>query len=117
MINEVMPILSASRKHILNCAGHHHLYARGQMTEWPVYHMITGGGVGTSAQDYEQLWGNTPDNCNRDEVQKTIDQWTYQLIEFDPVTETMTVETYSIGNSRLALIPRLGWGVWIPKRE
>ena len=102
-INEVMRILSASRKHILNCAGHHHLYARGQMTEWPVYHIITGGGVGTSAQDYEQLWGNTPDNCNRDEVQKTIDQWTYQLIEFDPVTETMTVETYSIGNSRLAL--------------
>ena len=103
MINEVMPILSASRKHILNCAGHHHLYARGQMTEWPVYHIITGGGVGTSAQDYEQLWGNTPDNRNRDEVQKTIDQWTYQLIEFDPDTETMTVETYSIGNSRLAL--------------
>jgi len=103
MINEVMPILSASRKHVINCAGHHHLYARGQMTEWPVYHIISGGGVGTSAQDYEQLWGNTPDNRNRDEVQKTIDQWTYQLMEFDPSTETMTVETYSIGNSRLAL--------------
>ena len=103
MTNEVMPILSASRKHILNCAGHHHLYARGQMTQWPVYHMISGGGVGTSAQDYEQLWGKTPDNRNRDEVQKTIDQWTYQIMEFDPVTDEMTVETYSIGNSRLAL--------------
>ena len=103
MTNEIMPILSASKKHVLNCAGHHHLYARGQMTQWPVYHMITGGGVGTSAQDYEQLWGNTPDNRNRDEVQKTIDQWTYQLLEFDPVKEEITVETYSIGNSRLAL--------------
>ena len=103
MTNEVMPILSASRKHVLNCAGHHHLYARGQMTQWPVYHMISGGGVGTSAQDYEQLWGKTPDNRNRDEVQKTIDQWTYQLIEFDPVSDEMTVETYSLGNSRLAL--------------
>ncbi len=103
MTDEVMPILSASRKHVLNCAGHHHLYARGQMTQWPVYHIISGGGVGTSAQDYEQLWGNTPDNRNRDEVQKTIDQWTYQLMEFDPVSEEMTVETYSIGNSRLAL--------------
>lgn len=103
MTNEVMPILSASRKHVLNCAGHHHLYARGQMTQWPVYHMITGGGVGTSAQDYEQLWGKTPDNRNRDEVQKTIDQWTYQIMEFDPVSDEMTVETYSIGNSRLAL--------------
>ncbi|MCR5779459.1 MAG: glycosyl hydrolase 115 family protein [Bacteroidaceae bacterium] len=103
MTDEVMPILCSSRKHVLNCAGHHHLYARGQMTEWPVYHIITGGGVGTSAQDYEQLWGYTPDNRNRDEVQKTIDQWTYQLLEFDPSTETMTVETYSIGNRRVAL--------------
>lgn len=103
MTDEVMPILSASKKHVINCAGHHHLYARGQLTKWPVYHIITGGGVGTSAQDYEQLWGNTPDNRNRDEVQKTIDQWTYQIMEFDPVSATMTVETYSIGNRRLAL--------------
>ena len=103
MTDEVMPILSASKKHVINCAGHHHLYARGQLTPWPVYHIITGGGVGTSAQDYEQLWGNTPDNRNRDEVQKTIDQWTYQIMEFDPVSATMTVETYSIGNRRLAL--------------
>jgi len=103
MTDQVMPILCASRKHVLNCAGHHHLYARGQMTQWPVYHIISGGGVGTSAQDYEQLWGNTPDNRNRDEVQKTIDQWTYQLMEFDPVSQEMTVETYSIGNPRLAL--------------
>ena len=36
-------------------------------------------------------------------MQKTIDQWTYQIMEFDPVTDEMTVETYSIGNSRLAL--------------
>ena len=103
MTDEVMPILAASKKHVINCAGHHHLYARGQLTPWPVYHIITGGGVGTSAQDYEQLWGNTPDNRNRDEVQKTIDQWTYQIMEFDPVSATMTVETYSIGNRRLAL--------------
>ena len=102
-LNEVMPILSASKKHVINCSGHHHLYARGQMTEWPVYHMISGGGVGTSASGYEQLWGTTPDNFDREEVQKTIDQWTYQIFEFDPVEETMTVETYSIGNARVAL--------------
>lgn len=103
MTDEVMPILSSSKKHVINCAGHHHLYARGQLSQWPVYHIITGGGVGTSAQDYEQLWGNTPDNRNRDEVQKTIDQWTYQIMEFDPSSATMTIETYSIGNRRLAL--------------
>lgn len=103
MRNEIMPILSATPKHVLNCAGHHHLYARGQMTDTPVYHMISGGGVGTSAEGYEQLWGTTPDNLNREEVQKTLDQWTYQIFEFDPENKEMTVETYSIGNSRLAL--------------
>ncbi len=103
MLNEIMPILSSTPKHVLNCAGHHHLYARGQMTDSPVYHIITGGGVGTSAEGYEQLWGRTPDNFNHDEVQKTIDHWTYQILEFDPETRTMTVDCYSIGNSRLAL--------------
>ncbi len=103
MLDEIMPILSSTPKHVLNCAGHHHLYARGQMTDSPVYHIITGGGVGTSAEGYEQLWGKTPDNFNHDEVQKTIDHWTYQILEFDPETRTMTVDCYSIGNSRLAL--------------
>jgi len=103
MKNEIMPILSSTPKHVLNCAGHHHLYARGQMTDTPVYHMISGGGVGTSAEGYEQLWGTTPDNRNHVEVQKTIDHWTYQIMEFDSESKEMTVETYSIGNSRLAL--------------
>ncbi|MCM1110820.1 MAG: fibronectin type III domain-containing protein [Clostridium sp.] len=101
---QIMPILCSTPKHVLNCAGHHHLYARGQMTNSPVYHMITGGGVGTSAKDYEQLWSpQTPDPMNLAEVQKTIDQWTYQILEFDPEAKTMTVETYSVGNVRLAL--------------
>lgn len=102
-LNEIMPILSATGKHVINCAGHHHLYARGQLTDWPVYHTISGGGVGTSASGYEQLWGNTPNNVNRPEVQKTIDQWTYQIFEFDSAQKEMTVETYSIGNSRLGI--------------
>lgn len=103
MLNEIMPILSSTPKHVLNCAGHHHLYARGQMTDTPVYHIISGGGVGTTVEGYEQLWGHTPDNRNHAEVQKTIDHWTYQILEFDPATKEMTVDTYSIGNSRLAL--------------
>ncbi len=103
MLYEIMPILSSTPKHVLTCAGHHHLYARGQMTDTPVYHIITGGGVGTSAEGYEQLWGKTPDNFNHDEVQKTIDHWTYQILEFDPETHTMKVDCYSIGNSRLAV--------------
>lgn len=101
---QIMPILCSTPKHVLNCAGHHHLYARGQMTNSPVYHMISGGGVGTSARDYEQLWSpSSPDPMNHAEVQKTIDQWTYSILEFNPETKEMKVETYSIGNVRLAL--------------
>lgn len=103
MLNEIMPILSSTPKHVLNYSGHHHLYARGQMTDQPVYHIISGGGVGTSAKGYEQLWGKTPDNLDLKEVQKTLDHWTYQIIEFDPKKKLMTAECYSIGNSRLAL--------------
>lgn len=103
MLLQLMPILQRSPKFVLDYAGHHHLYARGQMTNAPVYHIISGGGVGTSAKGYEQLWGTTPDNLDRQEVQKTLDQWTYQIVEFDPESKTMDVECYSVGNSRLAL--------------
>ncbi|MGM9675457.1 MAG: metallophosphoesterase [Bacteroidaceae bacterium] len=101
MLHTIMPILEASPKFVLDLAGHHHLYARGQMTDTPVYHVITGGGVGISVQGYEQLWGQTPDNHDWDEVQKTIDHWTYQLLDFDYAQGTLTVESYSVGNSRL----------------
>ena len=103
MLNEVMPILSSSPKHVMNCSGHHHLYARGQMANNPVYHIISGGGVGISEGGYEQLWGVTDvELCDHDHVQATIDQWTYQIVEFEPTTRTMTVESYSVGNKRMA---------------
>lgn len=103
MLNEIMPILSSTPKHVLNYSGHHHLYARGQMTDYPCYHIISGGGVGTSAEGYDQLFGVSPDPLNRPEVQKTIDVWSYQILEFDPVEKTMKAECYSVGNSRMAL--------------
>lgn len=107
MMKEAMPILAGTNKHVLNFSGHHHLYARGQVTDSPCYHIISGGGVGTSAEGYEQLWGLTPDNTNHGEVQKTLDHWTYQIAEFDPVTKKMSVECYSIGNRRIALDNKL----------
>lgn len=102
--DEIMPILGSSSKHVLNCSGHHHLYARGQMTEYPLYHIISGGGVGTYANSYEQLFGVClVDNADREEVQKTVDQSTYQILEYDSQTKTLSVETYAIGNRRLAI--------------
>lgn len=103
MRDQIVPILDATGKHVINCAGHHHLYARGQMNDSPLYHIISGGGVGTTIIGYEQLWGTTPDNFNHTEVEKTIDQWSYQILEFDPTTKTFTAECYTLGNSRLAV--------------
>ncbi|MCF0196839.1 MAG: metallophosphoesterase family protein, partial [Bacteroidaceae bacterium] len=104
MREEMVPILSSSPKHVLNCAGHHHLYARGQMTDYPLYHIISGGGVGTTATGYEQMFGVClVDNKDCEEVQKTVDQYTYQILEYDPATKTVRVESYAIGNRRLAL--------------
>lgn len=102
--DEIMPIISASPKHVLNCAGHHHLYARGQMTDYPLYHIISGGGVGTYANSYEQMFGVClVDNFDREEVQKTVDQSTYQILEYDSETKTLSVECYAIGNRRLSI--------------
>ena len=104
MLKDVMPILNASPKHVMNCAGHHHLYARGQMPNHPVYHIISGGGVGIAEGGYLQLWGVTDvDLYDHDHVQATIDHWTYQIVEYNPTSTTLSVETYSVGNKRLAL--------------
>lgn len=104
MLNEIMPILDSSSKHVMNCSGHHHLYARGQMPNSPVYHVISGGGVGIAEGGYLQLWGETDiDIYDHDHVQATIDHWTYQIVEYNPSTYTMTVECYSVGNKRIAL--------------
>lgn len=103
MRDQIVPILDATGKHVINVAGHHHLYARGQMTDSPLYHIISGGGVGSTIVGYEQLWGTTPNNRNQHEVEKTIDHWSYQILEFDPATATFSAECYTLGNSRLAV--------------
>ena len=82
-----MAILSSTPKHVLNIGGHHHLYARGQTREWPTYHMISGGTA------WDQYWGQSTE-IDFDDVQKTIANWAWQLIDIDVEQRTMTVETY-----------------------
>ena len=82
MLKDVMPILNASPKHMMNCAGHHHLYARGQMPNHPVYHIISGGGVGIAEGGYLQLWGVTDvESSAHDHEQATIQHRTYHNLE------------------------------------
>lgn len=92
--NEIIPILSETPKHILNYGGHHHLYHRGQIADYPLYHIING------AASYDQMWGMSSEK-DYDDVQKTIDYWGYQILEFDFDKKEMKAECYAIGNKML----------------
>jgi hypothetical protein len=95
--DQVMPILSGSRKHVLNIAGHHHLYARGQTRDWSTYHMISGGTA------WDQYWGQSTEK-DFDDVQKTIANWTWQLIEIDLASKEMTVRSFSEAHPKLGFV-------------
>lgn len=94
--NEIIPILSETPKHIFNYGGHHHLYHRGQMTDYPLYHIINGGA------SWDQLWGMSSEK-DYDDVQKTIDYWGYQILDFDFDKKEMKAECYAIGNRDLVV--------------
>lgn len=91
---EVMPILAQTEKHVLNIGAHHHLYARGQTRDWPIYHIISG------ATAWDQYWGQSTER-DLDDVQKTVANWAWQLIDFDLDNRDMQVECYAEANVRL----------------
>jgi len=97
--NEVMSILAETDKHVLNIGAHHHLYARGQTREWPVYHIISGGSA------WDQYWGASTE-VDMDDVQKTVANWAWQLLEFDLEARTMEVTCYAEANVRLPAATR-----------
>ena len=89
--NTVVPFLKTSPKYALHFGAHHHIYARGQLKENPVYHVISGGTA------WDQYWGMATEQ-DFDDVQKTISQWGYQIVDIDVVNNVMDVETYSCGS-------------------
>lgn len=90
---EIMPILAQTEKHTLNIGAHHHLYARGQTRDWPIYHVISG------ASAWDQYWGQSTE-IDYDDVQKTIANWAWQLIDFDLDNRDMNVDCYAEANVR-----------------
>ncbi|MEG1586094.1 MAG: T9SS type A sorting domain-containing protein, partial [Bacteroidales bacterium] len=50
---------------------------------------------------WDQTWEIAPTKEDLNEVQKTLDYWTYQIINFNPESKSMEVETYSIGNKNI----------------
>lgn len=91
---EIMPMLAETPKHVLNIGAHHHLYARGQTREWPIYHIISGGTA------WDQFWGQS-NEADLDDVQKTIAHWAWQLLDFDLAAQTMEASCYAEANIRL----------------
>lgn len=95
--NTVAPLLATSPKYVLNVGAHHHLYARGQMRDNPVYHIISGGTA------WDQYWGQSTEK-DFDDVTKTIANWTWQILEFDLTARTMTVECFSEAHPKLGFV-------------
>jgi len=89
--DQVIPVLAQTEKSALFVGGHHHLYARGQLRDSSMYHIISGGA------SWDQLWGQSTE-IDFDDVQKTIDYWAYQLVDIDLVSRRMDVESYAIGS-------------------
>jgi hypothetical protein len=92
--DRIVPILAETEKSTLLITGHHHLYARGQLRDFPMYHIISGGG------SWDQYWGQSTEK-DFDDVQKTIDFWTYQIVTLNGDSREMVVESYAIGSPKL----------------
>ena len=89
--NTVVPYAMQSPKYFMHIGAHHHLYARGQMKDAPAYNIISGGTA------WNQYWGMSSEQ-NFDDVQKTIANWAYQLVDVDMVQDKIDIVSYSIGS-------------------
>lgn len=92
--DQVIPVLTQTEKSVLFIGGHHHLYARGQLRDSAMYHIISGGA------SWDQFWGQSTER-DFDDVQKTIDYWAYQIVDIDLAGQRMDVESYAIGSPKL----------------
>ncbi len=88
--NTAVPLLTTSNKYLMHVGAHHHLYHRGQLKNTPNYQIISGGTA------WDQYWGMSNEQ-DFDDVQKTLTDWTYQIVEVDVNTGKVDIESYSIG--------------------
>jgi hypothetical protein len=89
--NTAVPLLATSPKFFLHTGAHHHLYARGQLKDTPNYHIISGGTA------WDQYWGMSTE-IDFDDVQKTLPNWPYQIVDFDLENKRVDVQTFSVGS-------------------
>jgi hypothetical protein len=89
--NTAVPMLVTCPKYTMHIGAHHHLYHRGQLKNTPNYNIISGGTA------WDQYWGSSTEQ-DFDDVQKTICNWIYQIVDIDVTNGKMDVESYSIGS-------------------
>ena len=89
--NTAVPLLVTSPKYSMHIGAHHHLYHRGQLKNTPTYNIISGGTA------WDQYWGSSTEQ-DFDDVQKTICNWIYQIVDIDVANGKMDIESYSIGS-------------------
>lgn len=89
--NTAVPFCLQHEKYLMHVGAHHHLYARGQFKDEPVYNIISGGTA------WDQYWGQSNEQ-DFDYVQKTIANWCYQIMDIDVTNGKVDIETYSIGS-------------------
>ncbi|WP_317045666.1 metallophosphoesterase family protein [Balneicella halophila] len=88
--DRAVPYLAQFDKYVMHIGAHHHLYSRGQLKDRPVYHIISGGTA------WNQYWGDSKEEDMPD-IQKTLTEWAYQIVDIDVNKGTFNVESYSIG--------------------
>lgn len=86
-----VPLLTTSNKYIMHIGAHHHLYHRGQLKNQTAYQIISGGTA------WDQYWSMSTEQDFED-VQKTISNWMYQIVDIDVINGKMDIESYSIGS-------------------
>ncbi|MCG8611146.1 MAG: LamG domain-containing protein, partial [Pseudomonadales bacterium] len=94
MAQGAVPELATSDKTAVYFSGHAHLYARGALRNHPVHHVINGGA------SWDQYWEqNRSDDVDYPDVQKTLENHVFQIVEINMDKREMFVQTWSPGNS------------------
>ncbi len=88
---QAVPLCMNYDKYLMHVGAHHHIYARGQFKDAPVYNIISGGTA------WDQYWGQSTEQ-DFDYIQKTISNWCYQIMDVDVTNGKVDIETYSVGS-------------------
>jgi hypothetical protein len=94
--NNTNLILQNSSKSVLNSHGHSHCYERGALIEGNTYLMLSGGGGG----DLDR-WGMYANQRDYPEIQKSLDQYCWSLVDVNLDSARVNVWTYTLGNLSL----------------